>query len=314
MSSQKTIREEITAKIVAALEKDLLPWRQMWTTGNTGRHTNVVSKKPYSGVNPILLEMHALEFGFQSKWWATYNQWHHLGCYIKRRPDHVRPGQWGCGIVVNLPITKEVVVDPLTGEEEEEKYWLLKRFTLFNAEQAEGAVAEKYQAVELPATTEPDFGPADELILATGADVHFGGDMAFYRRPMPEGSWPNHIDGDFIGMPPKCCFEKGAFYNTLLHEMAHWSEVRVGWDRRKETYEMGELVAEISSCYLAAELGIPNTEPLDNHAAYVKSWLFGMKGDPSFIFKASKQASKVCDFLLNFVRQSETKPELVEAA
>jgi type II restriction/modification system DNA methylase subunit YeeA len=52
MPNQKTIREEITTKIVAALEKDLLPWRRPWSTGNAGRHTNVISKKPYSGVKP----------------------------------------------------------------------------------------------------------------------------------------------------------------------------------------------------------------------------------------------------------------------
>lgn len=78
---------------------------------------------------------------------------------------------------------------------------------------------------------------------------------------------------------------------------------------------MGELIAEISSCYLATELNIPNGEPLENHAAYLKSWLEAMHNDPTFIFKASRQASKVCDFLLSFVRQTETaKPELIEAA
>jgi antirestriction protein ArdC len=69
MSNQKTIREEITTKIVTALEKDLLPWRRPWSTNNAGRHTNVISKKPYSGVNPMLLELHSMEFGFQSRWW-----------------------------------------------------------------------------------------------------------------------------------------------------------------------------------------------------------------------------------------------------
>ena len=79
---------------------------------------------------------------------------------------------------------------------------------------------------------------------------------------------------------------------------------------------MGELIAEMASCFLAAELNIPNGEPLDNHAAYLKSWLADMKDDPNYIFRASRQASKVCDFLLSFVRQPETeqKPELVEAA
>ena len=79
---------------------------------------------------------------------------------------------------------------------------------------------------------------------------------------------------------------------------------------------MGELIAELSSCFLATELGVPNTEDLENHAAYVKNWLKAMKDDSNFIFKASRQASKVCDFLLSFVKQPETepKPELVEAA
>ena len=41
-----------------------------------------------------------------------------------------------------------------------------------------------------------------------------------------------------------------------------------------------------------------------------------MHDDVNYIFKASRQASKVCDFLLSFVRQSETeaKPDLIEAA
>ena len=100
----------------------------------------------------------------------------------------------------------------------------------------------------------------------------------------------------------------------MLHELGHWSEVRLGWDREKHGYPMGELVAEIASCYLAGELGIPNGEQLENHASYIKSWLESMRNDPNFVFQAGKQASKVTDFLLSFVRQPETtKPELVEA-
>jgi antirestriction protein ArdC len=70
-------------------------------------------------------------------------------------------------------------------------------------------------------------------------------------------------------------------------------------------YALGELAAEIASCYVAAELGVPQGEGLGNHAAYLRSWLDAMKGDRNYIFKASKQASKVTDFLLNFVKQPE---------
>jgi antirestriction protein ArdC len=68
---------------------------------------------------------------------------------------------------------------------------------------------------------------------------------------------------------------------------------------------MCELVAEIASCFTASEIGIPHGEGLENHAAYVKSWLDQMKGDSSFIFKASRMASATTDFLLAFVRGPE---------
>ena len=49
MSNQSEIREQVTAKIVAALEHDLLPWRQMWSGGNGGPHRNALTGKALSG-------------------------------------------------------------------------------------------------------------------------------------------------------------------------------------------------------------------------------------------------------------------------
>jgi len=60
----------------------------------------------------------------------------------------------------------------------------------------------------------------------------------------------------------------------------------------------------------------PNGESLENHAAYLKSWLDGMKGDSSFIFKASSMAAKSTDYLLSFVRKAdavESENELIAA-
>ena len=121
-----------------------------------------------AGWNPLVLQLHAVEHHFQSRWWGTYRQWHDLGCFIKRRPDSIEPGKWGCNIVVYIPIVKEVV-DPKTGIEEEEKYWLLRKFVVFNAEQVEGMAAKEYQDFEIPDTklnAKPDYEPAEELIQA----------------------------------------------------------------------------------------------------------------------------------------------------
>ena len=93
--------------------------------------------------------------------------------------------------------------------------------------------------------------------------------------------------------------------------------MRVGWDREKNGYAMGELIAEMASCFLADRIGCAQhrsrskTTPPTSRVGSA-----AMKDDTNYIFKASRQASKVCDFLLSFVKQDETepKPELVEAA
>ena len=102
------------------------------------------------------------------------------------------------------------------------------------------------------------------------------------------------------------------FYTTALHELAHWSEVRLGWDEHNRNYAMCELVAEMSSCFGAGELGIPMGD-LTNHAAYLKNWLGAMKEDSNFIFKASSLASKTSDFLVSFVRPNEAVADEVAA-
>jgi antirestriction protein ArdC len=96
--------------------------------------------------------------------------------------------------------------------------------------------------------------------------------------------------------------------------LAHFCEVRLGWDHRKHGYSFNELVAEMAASLLSAEIGVPQGEPLENHAAYLKSWLEGMKGDSSFIIQASSQASKVTDYLLSFVREEQETTEDEEAA
>lgn len=313
MPSQAEIRKQLTDRIIEALERGVCPWRRTWRTSrNTGRAANVASGKAYRGLNPLLLEVHAQQHGLRSRWWGTFRQWQELGCRIQKRPADVPSGQWGCQITFYKPCSK-TVIDPVTGSEEEERYCLLNTYTVFNADQVVGA--ERFQATDEPAigNDEPDFAPAEELIEATEADIRHGGDKAFYRRPVPLDSYPYHTGGDFVQVPNKATFKSmGAYYETMFHELGHWSEVRLDWHG---SYAQNELVAEMAACFLSAELGIPNGEALTNHASYVKSWLDAMRGDANYIFKASTQASKVADYLLSFTRQPEevlaTEGELV---
>ena len=90
MPSQAEIREKITNEIVAALQAGTPPWHRPWVNDkNAGFPANVVSKKRYSGINPLLLELAGRKYGLKSKWWATYRQWQQLGGQVKKRPEDV---------------------------------------------------------------------------------------------------------------------------------------------------------------------------------------------------------------------------------
>lgn len=290
MPTNDSIRSQITSQLIHAIESGVKPWRRPWTTSkNAGRAANVVSKHPYSGINPLLLELHRMEHGFSSKWYGTYRQWEQLHCQVMKRPENVEKGQWGAKIVFYKPMTK-TVIDPATGDETEDQFYVMRQWSVFCADQVEGA--EAFRVKEDEPVSVPDFEPADSLITASGADLRHQGDRAFYNRL-----------SDYIVVPPRHRFDPlGAYYETVLHELGHWSEVRLDWDHQQHGYAMGELVAEMAASFLATELGVPQGESLENHASYLKSWLKEMKNDPAYIFKASTQASKVADYLLAFTK------------
>ena len=95
-----------------------------------------MSKRPYTGINPLLLTIAAMQHGFNSKWWATYHQWAALGCQVKKRPANVEAGRFGTSIILCKAVTKTV----------ERRYGRRKRrtsssccvLTVFNADQVAG--------------------------------------------------------------------------------------------------------------------------------------------------------------------------------
>jgi len=304
MLSQTELRQQITNEIIKSLQQGIAPWKQPWSSDkNCGRPCNAITKKPYNGINVLLLGMHNRDHMSHGKFFATYKQWQSIGGQVMARPSGVPKGKWGAKVVLYKPISKTKT--NRKGEEVEDNYCVMKQFTVFNIFQVEGDHLDHLR-VGFSDNTDPEvsFREADELIANTGAGIMHGGNKAFYDPAIDE-----------IQMPHKHQFDGSAYYETLFHEMAHWSEhpERLNWDRSKEgnSYQMGELIAEMSSCFVCSELGIPLSEGLENHAAYVSNWLKALKNDSSFIFKASTQASKVCDYLLSFRQLPVEEPALV---
>ncbi|MFO0887731.1 MAG: zincin-like metallopeptidase domain-containing protein [Isosphaeraceae bacterium] len=187
----------------------------------------------------------------------------------------------------------------------------MRSYTVFNVDQVVGDHLDHLRAGRAEDdTTGPviDYEPAEEAIAATGIAIRHGGGRAFYSP-----------SGDFVQVPPKASFtEPDEYYETVFHELVHATEhpTRLDWSRKEaeNSYAMGELVAEIGACYLARELGVPASENLTNHVAYLANWLKAMRDDPRFIFTASAQASKAADYLLAFSRPQATEADEPEAA
>lgn len=309
MSTQNEVRQKITDQIIAALSDGtkLPPWRKPWRTdANAGHPTNVVSKRGYTGINPLLLDIAATRHDLKSKWWGTFRQWQGMGGMVKRRPVDVPPGEWGTNIIYFKRVAKKTTNE--MGEDVEEKFFFMRTYTVFNLDQVDGLFS-KLQVGNAPISVteiEQRCEIAEAAIAATEADIRFGGDRAFYS-----------LAGDFIQMPHRQQFQMPEYYETLFHELAHWTEheKRLDWSRAnsENSYAMGELIAELAGCYLAGELGLPNSANLTNHTSYLKSWLSGMGNDSRFIFRAAAQASKAVDFVLAFSRKEGTVTESEEA-
>ncbi len=70
---------KITARIVSALREGVVPWHQPWNAAQ-GRPRNLISGKPYRGINLFLLS-HLHE---GSPFWLTYRQASQIGGHVKK--------------------------------------------------------------------------------------------------------------------------------------------------------------------------------------------------------------------------------------
>lgn len=68
------VRQEITNKIIAAIERGAGDFIMPWRRSAVGAPRNALTKKDYRGVNPILLSITAASAAYCSPEWATYKQ------------------------------------------------------------------------------------------------------------------------------------------------------------------------------------------------------------------------------------------------
>lgn len=283
-------RAELTNKIIEHLEKGTAPWQKPWDGHAPQLPINAMTGKPYKGCNSLWLSMQS----YNDPRWATYKQATELGWQVKK-------GQKSSMIEYWKTHDEQMVTDdkgkPVMGEDGSPKKVRVKldwprvyRALVFNAKQMDNVPPLE--------TTEPTYqwdpiDRAEQIIDASGAIIyHDELDQAYYV-----------VNSDDIHLPERNQFKSEShYYATVLHELGHWTghPLRLNRDMTgsfgSESYAKEELRAELASYFMSAQIGIPH-DP-ERHASYVKNWIQALRNDPNEIFRASRDAELITQFVM----------------
>lgn len=282
--STRDIYQDITNRIIAELERGTIPWRCPWRP-DEWRHRNLISQKPYRGINVILLS----SMPYESPFWLTANQLRKLGGNLL---PHMKP--------TTIVFWRYFCIDESdNGELKSRGIPFLREYQVYNLEQTIG-IPPKHIPVLKP-RNQLEFQPLEnaERIIANFIDsppVFHGGDAAYYSPRQ-----------DHIQLPYRSKFNsEDTYYSVRFHESVH----ATGHPKRLNRpnfmitdfgsvdYSKEELVAEIGAAFLCAQSGIANGT-LKDSAAYIANWLQVLKNDRKLIIQASAAAEKAVNYILN---------------
>jgi antirestriction protein ArdC len=195
--------QELTDKIVAALEVGTAPWRRPWepnTCGGSTTPVNAATGHRYRGVNLFVLGMSSL--ALVDPRWCSYRQ-------AAARGWQVRKGEKATPVYFYKPI--EIEDKTTDGGSETRRIPMLRTFSVFHASQIDGVPAVE---PTIATKTVPERVKDVELIIeASGVPVRIGGERAFYSPSL-----------DVIQMPPDEAFHRPEERAVVvLHELAHAS-------------------------------------------------------------------------------------------
>jgi antirestriction protein ArdC len=294
------IYQRITGQIVNELEKSVRPWLQPWNAEHAaGRITRPLRGNgvAYRGINVLMLWSAAMDKGYAAPVWMTFKQAMELKA-------NVRKGERG-SLVVYADKILRTETDAATGEDNERTISFMKGYTVFNVEQIDGLPEQYYPKPAPRMETVPLIDRAEAFFTAIGANVVHGGSRACY---IPST--------DTIHMPCIDFFRDAeSYYATRAHETTHWTRHKERLDRefgRKrfgdEGYAMEELVAELGSAFLSADLDL-TPEVREDHASYIASWIKVLKDDKRAIFTAASHAQRAADFLHGLQTSAATQAD-----
>ena len=305
MSGNNKMREEMVSEFIKCLSEETIPWHMAWSTD---RPVNAVTNTRYRGINKMWLSFIQKMEGWEDPRWCTFKQASDNGWKIIKGSKGTPVEFWS---LYDTQKKKKIsyaeareLEENLTPEEYDKRIRLVSRvYSVFNAEQIDGI--SKYEAKKYDLDTERIMHIRDNLINNMNVGYSEEGDKAFYN--------PKH---DRIVIPEMDRFETEYDYMaTLFHEAGHATGHESRFNRQianmfgSPEYAKEELRAEISSAFTAQAVGITyeQNSHMENHKAYIQSWISALKNNPNELFLAIKDAEKISDYL---IEKSEIEKEL----
>lgn len=287
---RRDVEQEVTDRMMAALESGTIPWRKPWTVAGFA-HTSVATGKPYRGMNVWLLALTSMERGYVSPFWLTF----------KQAQDHggtVRKGEKGTQVLFWKMLDVQDRDRPTNddGSKRTKRIPLVRGYTVFNLEQCDDVKMP-------PRFTISDEGREPVAVPDAMREVLDGYVNGPSVRFVTQDSAHYDPAADCITLPTLDQFGTSAgFVATALHELTHSTGHPSRLDREQrnhfgtDLYAREELVAEMGSAMLAASAGLDTD--FDQSAAYVKNWLGALRDDKSLVIVAAQRAQKAVDRIL----------------
>ena len=312
------IYQMITDKVISMFKNaKASDYHRAWKDDAFFIPLNFDSKKPYRGVNRLLLqERIGLTEAFPNPYFLTFKQ-------IKKHKGTLKKGAKGYEVVYYsiryvVPADKNTgrkaysstnahkVIDFLDKHKLSEdivtRIPMIRYYNVYNGEDITG-IDFKLPEVKIGRVI-PDTATenqAAELIVKNYPNppaIKHGGNEAYYE-----------INQDLVRIPKVEQFDSiNDYYRTLFHELTHSTRHENRLNREKNSFRFGdtgyakeELVAEFGAVFLSAWAGIMwyNNK---NHAAYLKGWNSAIKeaeNDNKFLMKAASLAQAATDYILN---------------
>jgi antirestriction protein ArdC len=288
-NERPSVYDIITDRLVAALEKGVVPWRRDWDADSFQSPRNLTSGQMYKGINFFLLAMMSTQFS--SPYWLTFRQ-------ALARGGAVKKGEKGTPVFFWKVYEKKSDRSgrKADGDETDDKRFVARYYTVFNVEQCDGIDYPK--PVRTPRVV-PPIASCDTIVASykDAPALRHGGGAAFYS-PI----------GDVVQMPDRDRFSSAEeYYCTLFHELCHSTGhpnrlARLSFESSpapfgSADYSKEELLAEMGAAFLCAQAGISNAT-IDNSAAYIGGWLRSFKDDKRLVAFAAAGARKAAEWIV----------------